>query len=151
RARPVGVPADVCDLGLRGRGQERARAHAAGRQPGEPGAADPGALQGQARHRGGIATRARDRGPGHAAGRRPGAAAHRDVQPPRGYRMLAMIPRLPETVIDRIVEQFLSLPRIMRATIDDLDDVDSVGEARARAVKEGLARLAETSLLDRYI
>ncbi len=70
---------------------------------------------------------------------------------PRGYRMLAMIPRLPEGVIDRIVEQFASLPRIMRATIDDLDDVETVGEARARAVKEGLARLAETSLLDRYL
>ena len=70
---------------------------------------------------------------------------------PRGYRMLAMIPRLPDAVIDRIVEQFATLPRIMRATIDDLDDVESVGEARARAVKEGLARLAETSLLDRYL
>jgi len=70
---------------------------------------------------------------------------------PRGYRMLAMIPRLPDAVIERIVNQFLSLPRIMRATIDDLDDVETVGEARARAVKEGLARLAETSLLDRYL
>ena len=38
----------------------------------------------------------------------------------------------------------------MRATIDDLDDVAGVGETRARAIKEGLARLAETSILDRY-
>ncbi len=70
---------------------------------------------------------------------------------PRGYRMLAKIPRLPESVIDRIVSRFASLPRILRATIDDLDDVESVGEARARAVKDGLARLAETSILDRYL
>ena len=33
----------------------------------------------------------------------------------------------------------------MRATIDDLDDVAGVGETRARAIKEGLSRLAETS------
>ena len=38
----------------------------------------------------------------------------------------------------------------MRATIDDLDDVDGVGEARARAIKDGLARLTESSILDRY-
>jgi diadenylate cyclase len=38
----------------------------------------------------------------------------------------------------------------MRATIDDLDDVEGVGEARARAIKEGLSRLAESSILERY-
>jgi diadenylate cyclase len=69
---------------------------------------------------------------------------------PRGYRLLARIPRLPESVIDRIVERFGNLHKIMRATIDDLDDVEGVGEARARAIKEGLSRLAETSILDRY-
>ena len=38
----------------------------------------------------------------------------------------------------------------MRATIDDLDDVTGVGATRARAIKEGLSRLAESSILDRY-
>jgi diadenylate cyclase len=38
----------------------------------------------------------------------------------------------------------------MRATIDDLDEVEGVGGPRARAIKEGLSRLAETSILDRY-
>jgi diadenylate cyclase len=69
---------------------------------------------------------------------------------PRGYRLLAKIPRLPEPVIDRIVDRFGNLQKIMRATIDDLDDVSGVGEARARAIKEGLSRLAESSILDRY-
>ena len=69
---------------------------------------------------------------------------------PRGHRLLAKIPRLPEGVIERIVERFGGLQKIMRATIDDLDDVEGVGEARARAIKEGLSRLAETSILDRY-
>jgi diadenylate cyclase len=42
------------------------------------------------------------------------------------------------------------LQKIMRATIDDLDDVEGVGSTRARAIKDGLSRLAETSILDRY-
>ena len=69
---------------------------------------------------------------------------------PRGYRLLSRIPRIPEPVIDHIVEHFGALSKIMRATIDDLDDVEGVGESRARAIKEGLSRLAEASLLDRY-
>ena len=69
---------------------------------------------------------------------------------PRGFRLLAKIPRLPEQVIDRIVARFGNLQKIMRATIDDLDDVSGVGDTRARAIKEGLSRLAESSILDRY-
>ena len=69
---------------------------------------------------------------------------------PRGHRLLAKIPRLPESVIDNVVARFGDLQKIMRATIADLDDVDGVGETRARAMKDGLARLAETSILDRY-
>jgi diadenylate cyclase len=69
---------------------------------------------------------------------------------PRGYRLLSRIPRLPDSIIEAIVEQFGSLQKIMRATIDDLDDVGGVGETRARSIKDGLARLAESSILDRY-
>jgi diadenylate cyclase len=69
---------------------------------------------------------------------------------PRGYRLLSKIPRLPDNIIANIVERFGSLHKIMRATIDDLDEVDGVGDSRARAIKEGLSRLAETSILDRY-
>jgi diadenylate cyclase len=69
---------------------------------------------------------------------------------PRGYRLLSKIPRLPEAVVDRIVGRFGNLQKVLRATIDDLDDVEGVGEARARLIKDGLARLAETSILDRY-
>src|SRR4051812_1637655 len=69
---------------------------------------------------------------------------------PRGFRLLSKIPRLPEPVIDRIAVRFGSLPKGMRATTDDLDAVDGVGDPRARAIKEGLTRLAESSILDRY-
>jgi len=69
---------------------------------------------------------------------------------PRGYRLLHRLPRFPDTVINRIVEHFSGLQRIMRASVDELEEVGGVGEARARSVKDGLARLAEASILDRY-
>ncbi|MCC5950431.1 MAG: DNA integrity scanning diadenylate cyclase DisA [Nitriliruptoraceae bacterium] len=70
---------------------------------------------------------------------------------PRGYRLLSRIPRLPAQVIDRLVESFGNLPAVMEASIDDLDDVDGVGESRARHIQEGLRRLAEVALLERFV
>jgi diadenylate cyclase len=69
---------------------------------------------------------------------------------PRGYRLLSKVPRLPESVIERVVSHFTNLQRVMRATATDLDAVDGVGDQRAAAIKEGLSRIAETSILDRY-
>ena len=69
---------------------------------------------------------------------------------PRGYRLLYRLPRFPDGLVDRIVEHFTGLQKIMRASVGDLEEVGGVGEARARSVKEGLARLAEASILDRY-
>jgi diadenylate cyclase len=69
---------------------------------------------------------------------------------PRGYRLLSKIPRLPEAIAANVVERFGQLPKIMRASISDLVEVEGVGEARARAIKDGLSRVAESSILDRY-
>ena len=69
---------------------------------------------------------------------------------PRGYRLLHRLPRFPEALMDRIVEHFAGLQRIMRTSVAELEEVEGVGEARARSVKDGLARLAEASILDRY-
>jgi diadenylate cyclase len=70
---------------------------------------------------------------------------------PRGYRLLARVPRLPSAVIDRLVEHFGGLQKLLAATIDDLQLVEGVGETRARSVREGLSRLAESSILERYV
>jgi diadenylate cyclase len=70
---------------------------------------------------------------------------------PRGFRLLHKIPRIPEVVADHVVDRFSNLQKIMRAGVSDLVEVDGVGEARARAIKEGLSRLAETSILERYV
>jgi diadenylate cyclase len=70
---------------------------------------------------------------------------------PRGYRLLAKVPRLPNTVIERLVDHFGGLQKLLAASVDDLQAVDGVGEARARSVREGLSRLAESSILERYV
>jgi len=69
---------------------------------------------------------------------------------PHGFRLMAKVPRLPGTIVERLVEHFGSLQRLLGATVEDLQAVDGVGEARARSVREGLSRLAEASILDRY-
>ena len=69
---------------------------------------------------------------------------------PRGYRLLSKIPRLPEPVIEHLIQRFGNLQKLLRATVDELDDVEGIGGVRARNIKEGLSRLAETSILDRY-
>jgi diadenylate cyclase len=70
---------------------------------------------------------------------------------PRGFRLLAKVPRLPGAVIDRLVDHFGSLQRLLGATVEDLQAVEGVGDTRARSIREGLSRLAEASILERYV
>lgn len=70
---------------------------------------------------------------------------------PRGYRILRKIPRLPLPVIENLVRTFGDLQNIVGASIDELDDVEGIGEVRAKSIKDGLRRLREQVLLDRHI
>lgn len=70
---------------------------------------------------------------------------------PRGYRLMSKVPRLPAAIVDRLVGHFSGLQKLLAAGIEDLMAVDGVGEQRARAVREGLSRLAESSILERYV
>jgi diadenylate cyclase len=70
---------------------------------------------------------------------------------PRGFRLLAKVPRIPPAVVDRLVEHFEGLQPLLSATVEDLQAVEGVGDARARGVREGLSRLAEASILERYV
>jgi diadenylate cyclase len=70
---------------------------------------------------------------------------------PRGYRMLHKLSRLPAVIIHNLVERFQRLPHMVMATIEELDEVDGIGEVRARAIKEGLKRMQEQLFIDRHI
>ena len=69
---------------------------------------------------------------------------------PRGFRLLAGIPSIPNAISERLVERFGSLQALMAASLEDLRAVDGVGEARARTVREQLSRMAESSL-EKYL
>lgn len=68
---------------------------------------------------------------------------------PRGYRLLARIPRLPSPIVDKLVARYSTLPRIVDASVEELTEVEGIGEARAVSIREGLDRLVESSQLDR--
>lgn len=77
--------------------------------------------------------------------------ASEELVAPRGYRVLNKIPRLPNVIIQNLVHQFRFLPHIMMATIEELDEVDGIGEVRARTIKEGMKRIQEQVFIDRQI
>jgi diadenylate cyclase len=70
---------------------------------------------------------------------------------PRGYRVLGKIPRLSDSVIAKVVDGLGNLDAIVRASHRDLESVDGVGPARAREIREGLRRLQEANLVDRFL
>jgi diadenylate cyclase len=86
-----------------------------------------------------------------AAAVRPGLADDLD-QPvsPRGYRLLGRIPRLDAGAADRLIAHFGGLQKLLSATAADLRQVRGIDAAQATRVREGLSRLAEATLLDRY-
>lgn len=70
---------------------------------------------------------------------------------PRGYRILSKIPRLPILVIENLVESFENFQSILNSSPECLDNVEGIGEIRAKAIKDGLKRIQEQLLLDKRI
>lgn len=70
---------------------------------------------------------------------------------PRGYRVLNKIPRLPIIILENLVTKFKILSNIIKATVDELDDVEGIGEVRARKIKEGLKLIKEQTFADRQL
>lgn len=70
--------------------------------------------------------------------------------PSRGFRILSKIPRLPVSVIENLVARFDNLNMTLNATIEELDEVEGIGEARARSIKEGLSKYWNQLLQERY-
>jgi diadenylate cyclase len=69
---------------------------------------------------------------------------------PRGYRALSAVPRLPRLVAQKVVNHFGDLEALLAASDADLEAVEGVGEARAKEIREGIRRLQEVDIVDRY-
>ena len=72
-----------------------------------------------------------------------------DVEiPSRGYRQLTKIPKMPMGIIDNMNKAFGDFQHIIRASIEELDDVDGIGEIRAKNIKQGIKRMHEQVIYD---
>ncbi len=67
--------------------------------------------------------------------------------PSRGYRVLSQIPRIPMSVIERLVERFGTLQRILEASEEELQEVKGIAGVRARTIRLGLQRLKRSLML----
>ncbi len=70
---------------------------------------------------------------------------------PRGYRILGFIPRLPQLVVANIVTATGGLEELLAISDPQLESIEGVGEMRAKEIREGLRRLQEINLVDRYM
>lgn len=66
----------------------------------------------------------------------------------RGYRILNKIPRMPSNIVENLVASFKSFQHILAADIDSLDEVDGIGEVRARTIKQSLRRMQEQFIFE---
>lgn len=69
---------------------------------------------------------------------------------PKGYRILSKVPKMPTSIVEKLVSTFGTLQGICSASIDELDEVEGIGEVRARIINQSLRRLQEQYLLKGY-
>ena len=69
----------------------------------------------------------------------------------KGYRILNKVPRMPSNIVENLVESFKSFQHILAADIESLDEVDGIGEVRARTIKQSLRRMQEQFVFDNLI
>ncbi|MBR2744722.1 MAG: DNA integrity scanning diadenylate cyclase DisA [Clostridia bacterium] len=66
----------------------------------------------------------------------------------RGYRILNKIPRMPSNIVENLVTTFKSFQHIIQADIPQLDEVEGIGEIRAKAIKRSIKRMQEQFIFD---
>ena len=64
--------------------------------------------------------------------------------------MLHRTKRLSSESAEAIAGHFDGLPKLQRATIDDLSKVNGIDSVTAAEVRETLARVTESAILDQY-
>lgn len=66
----------------------------------------------------------------------------------KGYRIVNKIPRMPNNIVENLIKKFKSFQHILAADIPELDEVDGIGEVRARTIKQSLKRMQEQFVFD---
>ena len=70
---------------------------------------------------------------------------------PKGYRILSKVPRMPSTIVENLVNSFKSFQHILVAEISDLDNVEGIGEVRAKTIKQTLKKMQEQFAFDNIL
>ena len=69
----------------------------------------------------------------------------------RGYRILNKVPRMPNNIVENVVNKFKSFQNLLSADINELDEVDGIGEVRAKTIVQSLKRMQEQFVFDRLL
>lgn len=69
----------------------------------------------------------------------------------RGYRILNKIPRVPGYIVDNLVKKYKSFQKLLLSDVAELDEVDGIGEIRAKTIVQTLKRMQEQFVFDRMI
>ena len=67
---------------------------------------------------------------------------------PKGYRLLNKIPRMPSNIVENLIKSFKTFQHILLADIPTLDEVEGIGEVRAKNIKQSLKRMQEQFVFD---
>ena len=63
----------------------------------------------------------------------------------KGYRVLARLPGIPDNIHDALVSKFKVLPRLLNASVDELYNVEGIGQQRAQQLKSYFIGLLQSS------
>ena len=69
----------------------------------------------------------------------------------KGYRILNKIPRMPSNIVENLIDSFKSFQHILAADTESLDEVEGIGEVRARTIKQSLRRMQDQFISDNLI
>ena len=70
---------------------------------------------------------------------------------PRGYRILNKIPRMPVNIVENLIDEFKSFQHIVSADTQDLEEVDGIGEVRAKNIKNSITRMKEQFVFENIL
>ena len=59
-----------------------------------------------------------------------------DISVPRGYRVQARLPDLPDNLHDSIVQKYKSLPKLLSAPTEKLYEIEGIGRNRAQQLRD---------------
>ena len=58
---------------------------------------------------------------------------------------------MPSNIVENLISAFKSFQHILAADIESLDEVDGIGEVRARTIKQSLKRMQEQFVFDNIL